>query len=251
MVPYVEIPPLRIFDFIIIRPFGLLVVTGCVTGFLVARWHGISRNLDPQEFIPLITWTLLVGFVTSHLFSLVFYFPEQLFDRPLRWYGIGNAMSSYGGFLGGGLTAVVYLKRKKLPILEYSDSLVLGLTVGWFFGRLGCTLVHDHPGRVTDFFLAVQYPDALRHDLGFYEWLFTIILIGIVLFVRRRDVPTGVIVGVVCVLYAPVRFLLDFLRIADKLYYGLTLAQYFSIALLLFGIGVLYRSTTHQNAKDR
>jgi phosphatidylglycerol:prolipoprotein diacylglycerol transferase len=122
----------------------------------------------------------------------------------------------------------------------------LGLAVGWFFGRLGCSIVHDHPGLPSDFILAVQYPTGPRHDLGFYEWLFTIGLIVLLLMLRRRGLPAGMLTGVVCVLYAPVRFMLDFLRVGDRLYYGFTPGQYLAVVMLIAGVAVLMRACGKQ-----
>ena len=42
------------------------------------------------------------------------------------------------------------------------------------FGRLGCTLVHDHVGSRSEFLLAIRFPDGARHDLGLYELLYTV-----------------------------------------------------------------------------
>ncbi|WP_437593604.1 hypothetical protein [Sorangium sp. So ce1000] len=53
------------------------------------------------------------------------------------------------------------------------------------------------------------------------------------------------------VLYAPVRFLLDFLRIVDVRYAGLTPGQYGAIALFIAGLVLLIRSTRVQPAPER
>jgi phosphatidylglycerol:prolipoprotein diacylglycerol transferase len=241
MIPYVEMPSLSIWGPLAIHPFGLLVVTGCLAGYFVARWHGGTRGLDQEHYVRLTAWTLIPAFLLSHWVTLVLYLPGGRLGHPLQLLDVGNGMSSFGGFLGGAVGATAYLKRNRLPVLEYEDSLLLGLVVGWFFGRLGCSLVHDHPGARTDFFLAVQFPDGPRHDLGLYEWLFTIVLLVILLVFRRYHPPAGAMIGLACVLYAPVRFMLDFLRIGDTLYLGLTPAQYFAPLLFAMGVIVLFR----------
>ena len=52
-------------------------------------------------------------------------------------------LSEMLGKLGGGRTKTV-----KLPVPL--DSVAYGMPVGWLFGRLGCFVVHDHPGHITD-----------------------------------------------------------------------------------------------------
>ena len=176
------------------------------------------------------------GFLSAHVTSMVLYYPGELIDRPLTILTIGSSMSSYGGFFGGAGAAVFYLRKRGLPMLPYSDTLVMGLLSGWFFGRLGCSIVHDHPGIPSEFFLAVRFPGGLRHDLGLYEWLFTIVLLVIAVSVRPWKLRPGMLTGILCVLYAPVRFMLDFLRAEDMLYAGLTPGQYFSVLLFCFGL---------------
>ncbi len=241
MIPYIEIPALTIWGPIAIHPFGVLVVSGCVTGAFVARWHAGTRGLDLRHFPALLTWVLISGFVVSHLVALALYRPEGL-RLDLNLLQIGKGMSSYGGFLGATFAAIIYLKRRGLALMEFIDALILGLVVGWFFGRLGCTIVHDHPGLPSDFFLAVKYPSGPRHDLGFYEWLFAVGLNLLLFSIRGRGLPAGVLTGVVCLLYAPFRFLTDFLRVTDRLYLGFTPGHYFSVALLLVGVAVLVSS---------
>jgi len=114
-------------------------------------------------------------------------------------------------------------------------------------GRLGCALVHDHVGTPSEFVLAFRFPNAPRHDLGLYEFLYTVvILVPAVVILDRRSRPPGTSVAVLALLYAPVRFLLDFLRQtdlsgADVRYHGLTVAQYGSIVLAGIGISLIIR----------
>ena len=238
MIPYVEVHPITLGG-LVIHPFGILVATGCVIGFFVTRWHGKTRGLDPQEFEFLALWTLSCGFALAHVVALAAYNPEEMLNNPWLLFKFKVGISSFGGFYGGALAGIVYLRLNKLSVIDYGEAAVIGLTVGMFFGRLGCSLVHDHPGRHTDFFLAVRYPDGPRHDLGFYEWLLTIAILAVIFFLRRRNPPAGVILGTVCLIYAPVRFGLDFLRVADRLYFGLTPGQYFAIPLFAIGLWLL------------
>jgi len=112
---------------------------------------------------------------------------------------------------------------------------------------MGCSLAHDHPGARSDFFLAVQYPGGARHDLGFYEFLFTLlVLFPVTRLLGRKKLPEGFLLLLVSLLYAPVRFGFDFLRShdfgnVDPRYAGLTAAQWLTIALFLAGAYLMIR----------
>jgi phosphatidylglycerol:prolipoprotein diacylglycerol transferase len=55
-------------------------------------------------------------------------------------------------------------------------------------------------------------------------------------------------VGLLAVLYAPVRFLLDFLRFEDVRYFHLTPGQYGAATLLVVGVLILWRVPAVQAA---
>jgi phosphatidylglycerol:prolipoprotein diacylglycerol transferase len=149
-----------------------------------------------------------------------------------------------------------FTRRAEVPRLQYADSVALGLSIGWIFGRTGCFTAHDHPGRHTSFFLAVRYPDGPRHDLGLYELLFTIVLAAFLFLYNRKPRPPGRIIGIAALTYAPVRFALDFLRATDvsrpdQRYFGLTPAQWACIATAALAVYLLRRSTQPPSTPSR
>jgi phosphatidylglycerol:prolipoprotein diacylglycerol transferase len=77
---------------------------------------------------------------------------------------------------------------------------------------------------------------VVRHDLGLYELLYTIGLFAVVQGGARSRRPDGWVVAVAATSYAPVRFALDFLRVRDATYAGLTPAQWACIPLFVLGI---------------
>jgi phosphatidylglycerol:prolipoprotein diacylglycerol transferase len=247
MIPYLEIPSLMIGS-VKFQPFGMLVATGVVVGswfaFRRAREYGLE-----ERFVRLsVWWVLITAFLTSHLVEVLVYYPDRVFSDPWLLLKFSQGISSFGGFFGGLLGLFVFTRIYKQPLARYSDVISLGLMTGWIFGRTGCFITHDHPGIRTDFFLAVAYPDGPRHDLGFYELIFTIVLFIVFQFVRRRPLAPGRIALLIGLTYAPVRFLLDFLRAYDVRYFYFTPAQYGSIALFLI-CSILIMRQQHQSAQ--
>ena len=107
--------------------------------------------------------------------------------------------------------------------------------------RLGCFSVHDRPGVLTDFPLAVAFPEGARHDLGLYDAI-ALALISVVLYaVDRRGRLRDRLLPLLALLYGTSRFLLDFLRArdlpySDARYLGLTPAQFACIAIVIWGL---------------
>jgi phosphatidylglycerol:prolipoprotein diacylglycerol transferase len=231
-----------------IQMFGVLVALGVIIGDRIVVREGMRRGLDEKDVKFMNVRIVIGGFIMAHLVSVIFYFPERVKANPLILLNLWSGLSSFGGFLGATIAFLYFTRKEKIPALRYADSVALGLAVGWIFGRTGCFTAHDHPGLHTHFFLAVRYPGpgGPRHDLGLDELLFTIAITIILFRFARKPRPAGHIIGLFAVLYAPVRFSLDFLRATDverpdERYAGLTPAQWACIACLCVGIWLLRR----------
>src|SRR5262249_21460437 len=86
----------------------------------------------------------------------------------------------------------------------------------------------------------------IRHNLGLEEAMFSLAVACLFAFLGRRPRPPALFLTLLIVLYAPFRFILDFLRIRDVRYAALTPAQWASLGLLAFGIWLLKR---HREAR--
>lgn len=248
MLPYIAQPSIKLGP-LPLHAFGALVAVAVVVGTKFSRMRAQRVGLDPKHVEGMLTWVLVGGFVGGHVLDLLFYEPHEVLAHPLKLLKIWDGLGSFGGFVGAILGATAYVRHKKLEhAFRYVDAIAYGFPFGWIFGRLGCFLAFDHPGRPSTFFLAEVYRDGVsRHNLGLEEALLTVVLAAFFFVAeRRKDRPTGWFVGWLALLYAPMRFLLDSLRIGDTRYLGLTPAQYGSIALGLFGAAMIAWVSRHE-----
>ena len=80
------------------------------------------------------------------------------------------------------------------------------------------------------------------HDLGWYEFLYmAFLMVPAFLVLDRKPRPTPLFLVVFPLFYVPARFFLDFLRISDARYFGLTPAQYAGIAVFLAAVFLMVR----------
>lgn len=255
MIPWFNINfpsiPFPVIGKLTIHAFGILVAIGILVGARLTKKRGRELGLVDEQVDSMITFVLVVGFIVAHLFDVLAY---QTFGGHPSWKDILNPISgfsSFGGFAGALIGLFIWCRRHKQPIMPYADSLAYGLATGWMFGRLGCFTAHDHPGMHTHFFLAVQYPDGPRHDLGLDEALWAALIALLFAWLRRRGKqPLGLYVTLLTLAYAPVRFFLDFLRATDvpepdARYAGLTPAQWGCIGVLAAGIALAVWTRRH------
>ncbi len=224
-----------------LAPFGPLVSLGVLFGIHQMHRWAERFALDWDGIFSAVGWMLLVGFVGSHLLDVALYRPEDFFDWRVL-LDFRSDYSSFGGVLCGGVAAAIAFRRAGVPVLQGMECTLYGFTGGWLFGRLACFTVHDHPGVPTSFPLGVEIGGTVRHDLGFYELLYTIVVFGVLEWTTRRRRYDGYVVAIVATSYAPVRFALDFLRIRDATYGGLTPAQWACIPLLAIGLHYVARA---------
>jgi phosphatidylglycerol:prolipoprotein diacylglycerol transferase len=120
--------------------------------------------------------------------------------------------------------------------LRFVDCLIYALPFTLAVGRVGCALLHDHPGASSEHWLAVAFPDGPRFDLGLLEALYAAALAAVFALLGRRSWPDGFFIGLFFAAYGPARFALDSLRVSEARYFGWTPGQYLS--LLAAGVGV-------------
>jgi phosphatidylglycerol:prolipoprotein diacylglycerol transferase len=250
VIPYFTQPKIHLGP-ITIHAFGVLVATGILLAFRIIRRRAAAQGMDPVLAERLAMRMVIIGFISAHIVDRIAYFPRDVIANPLSLLYIWESISSFGGILGGTLVAVWFVRRQLtgVPGWRYLDVIAYAFPSAWFFGRMGCAFAFDHPGYETKFFLAQRYSDhVIRHNLGLDEAL---LIIPLVLLFRwlssqgKKRAP-GFYVGLLALAYAPVRFLLDFLRWDDARYFGFTPGQYG--AVLLAGIGLLVLHWAKQRA---
>lgn len=240
-----------------IKPFGSAVALGVYLGIWVTLRQGRRLGLDEGKLSSLVAWVVGGGFVAAHLLDVVFYSPERLLADPLVLFRLWDGLSSFGGFVGGAAGALIWRHFKRESLFRYGELLANSFPLGWAFGRLGCSIAHDHPGVRSEFWLAMAYPGGGRFDLGFLELLLTIPLAVAFLVLQRQPKPGGFFLGSMMLAYAPCRFVLDFLRVtaidravADARYLNLTPAQWGCVVLLFFGSWLFLRAMTADQEAD-
>lgn len=255
--------------------FGILVATGVLTGAHLGRKYGDRYRIDDEDLRGMTAWVVVSGFIGAHVFDVLAYQREKMADDPLLIIKLWEGISSYGGFIGGAIGWWLFTWWKRLTIGLWADLTIIGLMTGFSIGRIGCTVVHDHMGRQTSFWLGTDYPTgevrgrvcevvnkhyacpdwvnslpepvARMHNLGMYELLYLIPVNALILWLafRKKQSNAGTLAVLLGLLYAPVRFFFEFLRFneTDPRYAGLTFAQWMSITAFLaagyFLIGII------------
>jgi phosphatidylglycerol:prolipoprotein diacylglycerol transferase len=237
VLPYVEQPVLDL-GFYRVEAFLVLVAASIVVEFQIVMRRAPKRGIDRATASALLGWAILLGIVGAHVFDEIAYRPQRLLTDPLALLRPWEGISSFGGMLGGLLGLYAVMRHRRMSgsdMLRFVDCLLFALPFTLAVGRLGCALQHDHLGASSTHWLAVAFPDGPRFDLGLLELFYVSILALVFLLLDRRRWPDGFFIGAFFLLYGPVRFVLDGLRVSEPRYFGWTPGQY--AALLAVAVG--------------
>jgi len=274
VIPFVGIDDAKIAPF---HPYGICVALGFFAGDWAMMRFAVKRGFDRSDFRVCFIFLGVFGWLFAWLVDIVFYHPSH--DSGVS---IFQGFSSTGAIVGATLGALLWtrydfrgwkMKKRAEPIamLPVTEVVMATWPIPFAFGRLGCSLIHDHvgaqvaPGTLSSL-VAVAFPrdptdgidhmlgpihiitggSELRFDLGLLELLIlTPLAVGFAM-VWNKQVRMGTYTIVASLVYGPFRFVLDFLRPEDgpsgeARQGGLTFAQYFSLAVIALGIGLLIR----------
>ena len=241
MLPWFQFTTIHI-GFLTIQVWGLMVALGIFCATFVAARKAKRDGLDPNVVWDFAFWVIVSAFIGARLFMVV-YEPAFYFAHPVEllkfWQG---GFSEMGGFIGAVIALFIFLHSKKLDAWRYADCAAFGLPLGFGIGRIGCFLIHDHPGTLTHFILGVKYPDGVRHDNGLYLSIEGFLIFLLFVFLDQKHAKPKTFVVAFLILHGTIRFFLDFFRAVDARYLFLTPAQYISIAMVIAGIIFLVRS---------
>jgi phosphatidylglycerol:prolipoprotein diacylglycerol transferase len=196
MIPFFQLSELHVGP-VALHVFGLCVLAGLLAGMGTAGAIARHRG-DP-------TWPHVVnalvggcaGLVGGHVLYVAMYARDRAIADPLEWFRVWNGLSTTATplFVEAGTVLVLALAGPK-RFFRQLDAAVLGSFVALMSFRLGCFLVHDHPGVETTFFLGIQGicpmdrggPTAC-HDLGLYELVGVAVLLVAGAALARRMAP--------------------------------------------------------------
>ncbi|MEZ4257326.1 MAG: prolipoprotein diacylglyceryl transferase [Polyangiales bacterium] len=231
----------------VIIDLGLLALVSGIVGSRLLHvfadgyfWDYVHMCTDPSQ----VGWHITRG-ECSGIEGAVWDAAEKV-CRPTEkdcfaWAAFWNGgLTYYGGLLLAVPACVWFLRREGFPVLKVGDVAAAGISLGLFWGRMGCFLGGCCFGRVTDdgFPLAVRFPawspasemqfrtGALAgpgleslpvHPTQLYEAFGSLAIAAFLAwYVLPRKRFDGMVLLAFLALYSVLRFVLEFWRADDR-----------------------------------
>lgn len=224
-----------------ITTFGVLVAIGALVGLWV-----YGRELRRSGLSDAAADAALAGVLGGLVGAKLLWSIEHAGDEPFLSLILSRGgMSWFGGLLGGVGTALIMLKRQRIPLVPAVAAATPALAVGHAIGRLGCFMVGDDYGRSTSLPWGVAFPQGLPptstpvHPTQLYEAAALVVVAWLLSRWRRHGVDDRAVLGRYLVLAGSIRFAIEFIRVNTRIAGPLTLAHLISLSLVIVGIGLI------------
>jgi phosphatidylglycerol:prolipoprotein diacylglycerol transferase len=178
--------------------------------------------------------------------------PAEFFANPWPQLFSRFGFAWFGGFLGG-VVALIYLARHfGIPLLEFLDICSPAAAVGYAIGRIGCLLSGDGDyGVPTTLPWGMSFPNGVVptmervHPTPLYEFFIWLAIAAFLWWMGKRALsgvrPSGEVFCGYLILTGAARFLIEFIRINPRSFFGLSNAQTASLVSVVIGLLLLWR----------
>lgn len=251
--------PLKIYT------YGTLMALAFLLGIGLAALQARRAGISEEVVYDLGLYALIAGLVGARLFYVLFVAPEYYLEHPAHIFFLNRGgLVFYGGFFLAALAVIGYARRRKLALARIGDLLVPSVALGHAIGRLGCLAYGCCYGRVLPLGtgLGLRFPvdsPAFIDHLGrglitmgdqcslpvfptqLLESGANFLIFAFLFWYSFRKQYEGQLIIYYVLLYAPVRFVLEFFRADDRggTLLSLSPSQWFSILLFAIIAGII------------
>jgi len=233
-----------------VSPHGIGIAVGFLAGARLMRPEARRRGIADEQLYAMLYRAALGAMIGARLAYVANHLGE--YDNPLQWLEVWHGgISLLGGIFGAMVAAYPLMRRYGLRFLPVMDVAAPGLALGILIGRIGDLIVGDHLGKPTDFVLGFRCTGAdtaspcvapighAVHMPALSDFVSVSALLGVLLLLRRRARPTGILIVVFAIWYGIARIIEDFFRIDVTHGTGLTGSQWTAVVAVLAATGYL------------
>lgn len=244
---------------IIIRWYGVMISIACLIAILHAIKEAKRKGFAKDKILDFSIYAIIGAIVGARLYYVTFTDLSGFLEDPVSIFKVWQGgLAIHGGIIGGLLVSIIYTRKQKIPFLKFADTLAPSLILGQAIGRIGCLLNGDAHGYPTKMPWGLIYspespagqmfPDQPLHPTQFYEMIFNILILLILLKLRKILKTDGYLFLTYVILYSMIRIFVEHFRADRLVYFGnISAAQSISVVGIALSIAILLISTKNLN----
>lgn len=199
--------------------YGLGIAIGLLMAYFTADLRAKKYGYDSDRVYYIYVYGGIFGIIGAKLMYYITTIKDIIADPTLLYRSFWDGFVVYGGIILGILAAVVYVKKNKLPALEYLDLCVPSIAIGQAFGRIGCFLAGCCYGIPVDAWYGITFHTSSYAPNGIklfpsqlissgFDFIVFFILCGLL----KKKVKPGLVLAAYLMLYSVGRFVIEFFR---------------------------------------
>ncbi len=236
MAPYLSLFGLNV------QAYPLLILLAAWAGLWLAARQAARTGLDGDHLYNMGFYVLLAALFSARLTYVLTHWSAYR-DAPLSALSpTATAFKWPEGALIGGLVALLYGLRYRLPAGATLDAVAPGLALAMAMERLGAFLDGRSYGEPTALPWGVLMWGETRHPVQLYEMVSLLVILGLLLWRGGRQSYPGQSFSLFVAWYAASRLFLEAFRADVALISrGLRSAQVVALMILLAAVWYMYR----------
>lgn len=236
----------------IIPYYGLCIGAGVIVAALVGCILVRRFQKKYDDFITLAACAALGGLLGAKILYLIVSWKDidfsRLTDRAYLSMWLSGGFVFYGGLIGGLIGVFFCWKIFHIQVLEYASIGIPCIPIVHAFGRMGCSAAGCCYGRPYTGMGAITYTESLiaPNHISLFPVQMTEavcnlgIAVILIVYIYRNQRKTRNSLLLYLMLYAPVRFVLEYFRYDDAergIVNGFSTSQW--ISMFVFGTALL------------
>lgn len=216
-----------------IYSYGLMLALAFFTATLLAARRAPSAGLKSSDIMDMCLWLMISGLAGARFLFILLnldYYRENPIESLMLWRG---GLVWYGGLITAFVTAVIFLRIKRISSLKTTDLMAPYVALGQAIGRIGCFLNGCCYGKPTSLPIGVVFETTkiAVHPTQLYESAAMMILFLVLV---RRPAGQGRTFFLYLMMYSVIRFFIEFLRGDNpSVLLWFTVSQVISIAVFI------------------
>lgn len=207
-----------------LHTYGLLLVAALLCALWLAGRLARKHGLDAQKVQDLGIASIIAGLIGAKILLVLVDFDQYRMNPRALLDVLQSGGVFYGGLLGALPIAWWYIRRHQLPLFQTLDVLAPAVALGQGIGRLACFAAGCCYGAPSTLPWSVIFHNEDAHALvgvplgvplhpsQLYESLTSFLLLFVLLAVLRNRRFPGQVFVLYLLLYAVLRFALEFFR---------------------------------------
>ncbi len=247
------LPTLNIFGFEF-ASYGFIIFIGLLIGSVIAvQYFSKFYKIKKEDIVFAILYGIIGLGIGAKLLYLITNIPFlvqnwnqiDVFQTILQMFKGGFVF--YGGLIGGILGIFIYSKQFKISFKELLNCLVPVMPLIHSIGRIGCLCAGCCYGMEYHGFGAIIFHNSNLAPNGIplfptqiIESICLFLIFIVLLITYKRFLGTYKSLGLYCILYSIVRFILEFFRgdLIRGIYFSVSTSQWISIGIFILGISI-------------